>query len=163
MDPIWSVITQCLVVYLFAAILCFHAFYSDVVGIMGHDRVPRVAYKGNALLAFLTCEKEVMKLLFLDFLRIHCPWSKKTSVKYRVQEAHRLLCRPGITHEKGWTAEDCHDPTKYEQIAKDCFQSRFRFWKENVLMMLTAPFRFAALIVLALVITGAEIVELFRR
>lgn len=97
------------------------------------------------------------RLLMLDFFGIHCPWSWERAVKFRVVEAHRLLQYQ--THKKGWKAEDCHDPVKHQQIAKDCFQSRPRFWATQFLVLLSCPLRFVLMLCYPLLAIGAGLWE----
>ena len=81
--------------------------------------------------------KETFRLLRLDFLKIHCPWSWESSVRYRVKMAHTALQRS--PHKKGWTAEDCHVSANHEQIARDCFMSRKRFWFTEIAKLIFSP------------------------
>lgn len=111
-------------VYLVFACLFYYAFYAAAVDFN-----------------FRPGSEHPMRLLITDFFGIHCPWSWRRAVRFRVEEAHRLLQYQA--HEKGWKAEDCHEPEKHEQIARDCFMSRSRFWSVEFLNLLSCPLRFA--------------------
>ena len=128
-------VTEYVGAYLLLASICFIFFYY-------------IAVKSNGRLLYLSCIDDsipfeqlnvpiLLRLLFLDFFKIHCPWSWKTAVHYRVKEAHRLLQRS--RHEKGWRAEDCHHDKNHEQIARDCFQSRIIFWSKQMLRFIASP------------------------
>lgn len=91
---------------------------------------------------------DVFKLLRHDLMQIHCPWSWKRAVYYRVTYAHTLLQH--MKHEKGWRPEDCHNPHNYEQIAKDCFVSRKKFWSLQILYLVAAPILFFPILYLSL-------------
>jgi len=135
--------------YLALSLLCFYAFYMNVVDFgfrLDHSKIDDSSLWRYAL----TEQIEILKLLRYDFFRLHCPWSKKTSIKYRVEEAHSLLQH--MHHEKGWKAEDCHNPAKHAQIAHDCFQYRSTFWASQIFNILTAPIRLVLLIVIAVVV-----------
>ena len=133
-------------VYFILTPVCYYMFFA--MGVKDNWRLKSDDYDLNASAwdNFIAYHGQIIGLLALDFLKIHCPWSKTTSVKYRVVEAHRVL--EYDSHEKGWTAGDCHDPAKHGQIAKDCFQSRTRFWAANVFHLLTAPIRMVLLLTL---------------
>lgn len=150
-------------IYLASSIPLYWGMYSNAVDF--NFRVDYSKIDDSNLWRFLaTSNREVWRLWSLDFLKIHCPWSKGTSIKYRVQEVHRLLTDCGMKHEKGWTAEDCHDPKKYKQIAHDCFCYRTTFWIKGLLdIFILSPIRMALLIILAIVATVAlPVVGLYR-
>lgn len=136
--------------YLILAAFCYYTLYANAVDFNFRLNVPS---DKNASLwqDFLTDNKGVLQLLVLDFLKIHCPWSKEVSIQYRVQEARSLL--QYMIHEKGWTVADCDNPANHWHIAKDCFQSRIRFWTEGIFMLLTSPLRMVVLLVIVLVAT----------
>lgn len=130
------------VAYLVLAAFCYYAFYANAVD------------ENESLWQFfISDQKGVLKLLALDFLKIHCPWSKNVSIRYRVQKARSLL--QDNTHEKGWTVIDCDNPANHRQIAKDCFQTRTRFWLQGIFTLLTSPLR---ILLLAVIITIAMVV-----
>ena len=122
--------------YLFFVVYSFLKLYADAV--KSNGRMPPSSYIMEiSWTSRISDSRAVLKLLHTDFLKIHCPWSWDTAVYHRTKEAYRLL--QTSTHEKGWTANDCHDPANRPQIAKDCFQSRTRFWAENGLRLIISP------------------------
>jgi len=141
--------------YLVSSVLCYRAIYSNAVDFnfrIDHSKIDNSSFWRS----FITSNRETWRLWSLDFLKIHCPWSKETSTKYRVQEAHRLLTNCGMKHEKGWTAEDCYNPEKHRRIARDCFCSRTTFWAKGLLnIFVVSPIIVALLVVVALVTTVA--------
>lgn len=135
----------CGMAYAALAALCYYRLYADSVK---SELLVRVSGRNekSAFKAAVSREKAVLKLLARDFLKIHCPWSEETSIRYRVREARRML--RVMKHEGGWKAEDCNDPANHRQIAKDCFQPRLRFWAEELSTVLVMPVRLAFAIVL---------------
>ncbi len=149
--------------YLASSTLFYWAMYSNAVDF--DFRVDNSKVDSSNFWRFLiTSNRETWSLWSMDFLKIHCPWSKETSVKYRVQEVHRLLNDYGMKHEKGWTTEDCHNQEKHQQIAHDCFCYRTTFWAKGLLdIFLISPIRVALLVVVSLVATVVlPLVGLYR-
>ena len=149
--------------YLTASVLLYWAMYSNAVDF--NFRIDHSQIDSSTIWRFLiTSNRETWKLWSLDFLKIHCPWSKETSVKYRVQEVNRLLTDCSMKHEKGWTAEDCHNPEKHRQIAHDCFCYRTTFWIKGLLdIFIISPIRMALLVIVVLVAEVAlPLIELYR-
>jgi len=141
--------------YLASGIVSYYLFYSNAAEVI--RRLPAEAQEHvlwNTETAvwrwMLIREREIIKLLTFDFFKIHCPWNKQTSIKYRVQRAKELL--QTMTHEKGWTAMDCDNPALQVQIARDCFESRFRFWGTETTVMLSCPVRVILLVLLSTLI-----------
>ena len=137
--------------YLVSSVLFYWAMYSNAVDF--NFRIDGSKIDSSNVWRFLvSSNRETWRLWSLDFLKIHCPWSKETSIKYRVQEVHRLLTGDGMKHEKGWTAEDCHNTEKHSQIAHDCFCYRTTFWTNGLLdIFIVSPIRMVLLMVVALV------------
>src|SRR3989338_4906062 len=135
--------------YLFLAFFCYFCSYAIAVDESCRLNLPCQEDEG-IWQAFIALIKGAFDLLVFDFLKIHCPWNWKTAVTHRVQEAHRLL--QNITHEKGWTVSDCHDPANHEQIANECFQSRLGFWTTECLKALSMPIRYILIIPIFLIL-----------
>ncbi len=145
--------------FLFAAV-CYYIFYATEVDFNFRLNVP---FNENDGLwqKVVAHEKGVLKLLVLDFLKIHCPWSREISTEHRVQEARRLLQH--MRHEKGWTMADCDNPANHEQIARDCFRSRTRFWLEGIFLFLTSPLRLVVLtVILAIAAVVLPVVSVYQ-
>lgn len=140
---------EIILAYLGVSALGFYAFYSNAVDF--NFRLPPSELGPNESIwkFFIEDQKGVLGLLKLDFLQIHCPWDKATSIRFRVQEAREML--EYHEHEKGWTVADCDNPANHAQIAKDCFVSRTRFWAKNIFEFLTGPIRLALILVILLV------------
>lgn len=148
MESQWTA-TQWAAVYLGMSLLSYYALHMQSMGLefrLDHSRVD----SSSSLKFLLTEHREMFRRLLKDFFQIHCPWSKQTSIKYRAIEAHGIL--QYSEHEKGWRAEDCHDPAKHEQIAHDCFQCRSKFWAHQLFIMLTSPIRIMLIAVIAVVV-----------
>lgn len=154
--------------YLAFAVFCYYILYADAAD--RRFRLKIYLYENASLWQdFIAYNKSVLELLALDFLKIHCPWSKEVSIRYRVQDARSVLRY--MTHEKGWTVADCDNPANHRQIAKDCFQSRIRFWTTSIFALLTSPLHMVillgivlvAMIVISIVSAGQRLLNLFRR
>ncbi|OHB22261.1 MAG: hypothetical protein A2939_05180 [Parcubacteria group bacterium RIFCSPLOWO2_01_FULL_48_18] len=150
--------------YFAFATFCYYSLYANAVDLNCRLRVP--FDEKSWWQDFIAYNKGVLELLALDFLKIHCPWSKAVSIRYRVQEVRSLLQH--MTHEKGWTAESCDNPANHRQIAKDCFLSRTRFWARGIFMLLTSPLRMVILMLILIVVlpiigAGSWIINLIRR
>src|SRR3990167_3611493 len=139
---------ELIVLYLVISVLSYWAMYFNAVVFSFRFEYLKID-DSNVWRFLVTSNRETWRLWSLDFLKIHCPWSKETSVKYRVQEVHRLLTNCGMKHEKGWTAEDCYNPEKHRRIARDCFCSRTTFWAKGLLnIFVVSPIIVALLVVL---------------
>jgi len=141
---------EAIICYFSLATIFFYIFYSEGCEDMGrfnwiykNDRGLFVCLWRGCVVAPLRCFRE-------DFFLIHCPWNKNTSVRYRVLMAHSLL--QNNKHEKGWRAEDCHNSKNHEQIAKDCFESRTKFWFKSAFAFLTMPPRGVLFVLVQLIL-----------
>lgn len=101
--------------------------------------------KWYGLASFLT-------LLRQDLIDINCPWSWRRAVYYRVNLAHAVLQK--MRHKNGWRPEDCHDPSKHDQIARECFISRKIFWRHQAIHFFFSPIFFFLQIYLLLELNG---------
>lgn len=135
--------------YLLCATFCYYVLYATAVKCNFRLKVP-YDENVNSWQNFTAHNKGILELLVLDFLKVHCPWSKRVSIRYRVQETRLLLQR--MTHEKGWTIADCDNPAKHQQIAKDCFEPRITFWTRGILRLLIAPLSIVILLLIFFVI-----------
>ncbi len=141
--------------YLALAAVCFYILYANAVDLNGRLDI-RLDPDTSVWQQLLAEHRSVARLLALDFCKIHCPWNKDISVRYRVAEARSLLAY--MTHRNGWTVADCNDPAKHQAIARDCFKSRTRFWLEQIAVFITSPLR---LVVVLLVVVGCLVVMSF--
>ena len=152
----WFILSCC---YLLLSLFAYWSSYFNAVDFnfrIDHENID----DRNFWRFLVSSTRETWRLWSLDFLKIHCPWSKETSVKYRVQKARNLLST--MTHEKGWTVEDCDNPANHEQIAKDCFCSRTKFWLKDLAIMLILPIYIPlVLVVLILAMVATSIYRLF--
>ena len=145
-------LTLGLIAYVAAAIVCYCGLYSNS---LNHHYRFKTPYdpKKNELRNFHEHFSEALSLMALDFFKIHCPWSKKVSIDYRVREAHSLL--RDRKHSKGWTAAHCDMPEHHTQIAYDCFSLRTVFWLRQIVAFAASPI---STIVLAVVFVKAHMV-----
>jgi hypothetical protein len=80
---------------------------------------------------------EVFRFMAHDFFRIHCPWDKYVSTKYRVQEVRSMLYLQ--SYVRSWRRSDIRNSSKHEAIAYECFPLRSTFWLTNILKFATSP------------------------
>lgn len=149
-----------LVVCGYMAVAMFGYYVTYAIAVDSNYRLPLPSATGGQRLSFLQEQKEILKLLRLDFFRIHCPWSRKISIHYRVLEARRLLQHS--VHEKGWTVEHCDDSLCHAQIAQDCFVPRSLFWSKELLTILTYPILLLVVVLVLIVVCVVSAVTELR-
>ncbi len=128
--------------YLFYCAVFFWIFYK--LGLEMNSRHPmefsqQQAKETSTWRYLWNDEKATWRIFAHDFFKLHCPWNWQAAMAARVIDARKQL--EHSEHEKGWKLEDCDNPANHEQIAKDCFISRKRFWGKHIFLFLTMPIR----------------------
>ncbi len=137
-----------LAAYLISASMCYFVFYA-----MGVEDSGRLSCEENFFIGALRCLRD-------DFLRIHCPWSKKLSIRYRIEHLWWFFGDGGREHNRiGFlTRADLADASRHQEIAQACFISRARFWFKGLFDFLIAPIRmFLSAVFMLIILVPAAI------
>ncbi len=119
--------------YITCASMSYFMFFAFTVENNG-----RIGFTENLLVGALRCLRD-------DFLRIHCPWSRARSVRYRIKHLWDFVGENGRNHDKlGWlTRAELLNVHRHAEIAGVCFVSRTLFWTQNLFQLLISPVRMA--------------------